>query len=723
MIRRINLIFMLLLLSSVIRAETVPVSRHILALYDSTEEKKIERTLLHGNAEVILNHLGLILDYHDINTPLPDDGTMTKYRGIITWFQDTAMHEPETFIKWLIKQIDDGKRVAILGSIGAMESSDGVSTDESLIQELYIKFGLEYLGNETLNPLVIDIVSKNSEWVEFERPLDFETTYYKQLKPIRDDVTTHLELKRTDLADSSSSAVITCNTGSMVIQSYVIYFNPEDYTMAWRINPFLLFSKAFDMESMPKPDAATLFGSRILFTHIDGDAFISLSQVDGKRLCGEVIIEEIMKKYPIPTSASIVAGEVVIAEQKPWIDDVSRVTNAIREMYKIPYIEPAAHGYTHPLHWSKNITALVIPPYSVAATGKYAEMIEDTEYESLSMDMGIINGSMEDIIDMEIVKSFEMINQWLPEGSEPTHLFFWTGNCSPTNEVLEFCMENGIRNINGGDPIFDAEHNSYTFLCPIRRQTKKGLQIYTAACNENIYTNLWQGPYFGFRKVINTFERTEHPLRIKPANIYYHFYSGEKIASLSALNEIYQYAISQEYFPTFASHYIDTAHSWFNTKIDQENANTFIISEYGACQTIRFDNETRYPDLEKSSSVLGFMHYQNSLYVHLATADTATISLTGNKPKKTYLKKSTAGIQDFAIANDTVSFSLTGFGQIIVELANLRTDTSYSVSTPDYSFTFATDTEGLGRIIFPVNPIVKKNIAVTIKPARGDSNK
>jgi hypothetical protein len=37
------------------------------------------------------------------------------------------------------------------------------------------------------------------------------------------------------------------------------------------------------------------------------------------------------------------------------------------------------------------------------------------------------------------------------------------------------------------------------------------LQIYAPVTNENIYTNLWHGPFYGFERVIETFEMTDAP--------------------------------------------------------------------------------------------------------------------------------------------------------------------------------------------------------------------
>ncbi len=68
-------------------------------------------------------------------------------------------------------------------------------------------------------------------------------------------------------------------------------------------------------------------------------------------------------------------------------------------------------------------------------------------------------------------------------------------------------------------------------------------QVFATNQNENIYTNLWHGPYYGFERVIETYELTEKPYRFKAVNIYYHSYSGTKVASLRALRKVYDYVL------------------------------------------------------------------------------------------------------------------------------------------------------------------------------------
>ena len=86
---------------------------------------------------------------------------------------------------------------------------------------------------------------------------------------------------------------------------------------------------------------------------------------------------------------------------------------------------------------------------------------------------------------------------------------------------------------------------------------KKGyLQVYAPITNENIYTNLWRGPFYGFERAIETFEMTDKPRRIKPVGIYYHVYSASKQAGLKALHKVYAWALTHPLHPVYTSEFI-----------------------------------------------------------------------------------------------------------------------------------------------------------------------
>ena len=72
--------------------ELVP--RTVLAFYDSELDGEVATTEAHVAAEMPLNHLGLVVRYHDIHKQLPDKKAMADVRGILLWFYWDSMPSP-----------------------------------------------------------------------------------------------------------------------------------------------------------------------------------------------------------------------------------------------------------------------------------------------------------------------------------------------------------------------------------------------------------------------------------------------------------------------------------------------------------------------------------------------------------------------------------------------------------------------------------------------------
>ena len=59
---------------------------------------------------------------------------------------------------------------------------------------------------------------------------------------------------------------------------------PEDREFRqWYINPFELFREAFQTDALPKPDTTTLSGRRIYYSHVDGDGWRNVTQIEPYR--------------------------------------------------------------------------------------------------------------------------------------------------------------------------------------------------------------------------------------------------------------------------------------------------------------------------------------------------------------------------------------------------------------------------------------------------------
>ncbi len=147
--------------------------RRVLGLYNSLDGEveeglaHAEHNNVHLRAELILNHLGLVVDLRDVNAPLLSERRMAEYRGVLIWFRGKRVKRPERYLEWLLRQVTAGRRVVALEGFGGTQNARGTPTSLATIERVYAALGLAYRGKHTDDPDRIRVVSKDSAMVEF----------------------------------------------------------------------------------------------------------------------------------------------------------------------------------------------------------------------------------------------------------------------------------------------------------------------------------------------------------------------------------------------------------------------------------------------------------------------------------------------------------------------------------------------------------------------------
>ena len=658
----IGIIYCFVMLIPIIALANTPLHRKVLVLFDGNKGQKKDMNFIYQNGQVVLGYLGLLTEYWDINhRPLPKDNVMSQFRGIITLFTEDIDTDKQGYLKWLTRQIQAKRKIIVVGKLGATAKKNQDPKLKDQIHRTYQHLGFKNLGHFTITQPNLQYIFKDKRGVEFETPYPPYPPAYEKIVPTMEPIHVYLTIERKDLAESESAMIFTGPIGGFAHQDYLIWEDPLTYRRKWYLNPFLFFKEALALEEMPIPDPTTLNGIRVAFSHIDGDGFPGPTRIQKETTCAEIIRDHILKKYDFPVTASVIVGEI-----DPKAIGTIKMVELAREIFRLPNVEPASHSYSHPYFWD--------PDYKDEA-GTY-----ESQY-------GIkIPGYLYDP-KMEIDYSMKYVTDRLSPPDKPCKVFLWTGNCVPMEKHIARADALGYMNMNGGDTLFDDFYNSYTSVAPYYRKVGNRFQIYTGQANENILTNLWKGPYYGYRNIITTMKRTGSPLRIAPIDIYYHFYIGEYPASLKSLQDVYDWVLTQEIAPVYTSQYIEMVHGYLNAKIFEGVPGTYTIKDYGKCVTLRIDSKQKRPDLMRSINVLGYWEQPQGMYISLTPGKKeATIVLSdktgssNHETKRPYLSKASGWINGFEVKNNRIQIDYQGHGKGKIELSALKPDHTYQIT-------------------------------------------
>ena len=606
--------------------ETVP--RRVLVIYDSGESPALNYANAHRFLQMPLNHLGYVVDYADVRQPLPAGIAADRYAGVATWFSGGIPDNlGRPLARWLLQRIDESLPVAIVGDLGFAPDRDFAAR----------------LGLRLATPNATESAQKISRQ---HRMLGFETAPHPdrtEIYPFASATTGEPLIELQDARDNRYLGGALMPWGGFILDPFAVTEVPGTEQARWVVDPFAFLRAALRLPAIPVPDVTTENGRRLLFSHIDGDGFPSFAELPGAPLAAEALLKEVLERRRIPTTVSVIEAEVSPGGLHPKLSQ--RLEDVARRMFRLPHVEIASHTFAHPFRWDNTVSH-----------GAYQN--GDTAYYHLD-----VPGYRFDL-NREIVGSTAYIRERLAPAGKPVRILLWSGDTAPNEEALRVAEAAGLLNMNGGDTAITRGNPSLTAVGALGIRKNGFLQVYAPVTNENLYTNLWRGPFYGYERVIETFEMTERPRRLKPVGIYYHTYSASKRAGLAALNKVFAWAGAQPLHPVFASEYILKVRDFHELAIARDG-DGWRIRGNGDLRTLRLP-EGR-PDIARSSGVAGFRDGPEGGYVHLA-GGSATLHTGGGRTPA--LHEANARLGDWRRAANGLSLTLRGHVPVEFSLAD-----------------------------------------------------
>lgn len=607
----------------------LPAPRRVLSLYSSDDEYRsgVARQLLHRHLESFVEYLGYVVEYHNVAGGTLPDVDPALHAGVLIWSPTSSLYTAD-LSAWLTERLGQIP-VLLLGQMPANA-------------ELLGAFGIARSAPRTTGTPVVRHLDERLRGEASFAQADPDLVLATQASDVPADVL----LAVTDDTGRTMPQILVNANGGVVLQPWIIRQLP-DRAQLWQIDPLEMLRRGLRLPDIPRIDVTTENGRRVLLTHIDGDGMPTRSWFPHGKFAAEVVHEAVLEKYRVPTTVSVIEGEIAPHGLFP---DLSAELEALaREILAEDYVEIASHSFSHPFFWPDRQGRI-----------RDGELEQDQRY---GFHMPIPGYALDP--EREIRGSIDYIERRLAPPGKEVAMMLWTGEALVSEPSLALAREVGVLSMNGGNTHSDASVPSRAHVYPIGRHVERDLyQIYAPVMNENVYTEDWSPPYGGFRDVVDTFALLDAPQRLKPMNIYYHFYSGAYPASLGALHHVYRTALAQRPTALHASDYVRRSRAFYDSAVARDHAGRWHLYTHAA-RTVRTPES--WPEPAITNGVAGFSTHNDERYVH--TVGERVLLDPGDAADGAYLVEANAVLEGWRREGDFTRFTLEGHLPIELELA------------------------------------------------------
>ena len=630
------------------QVEVLP--RQVLAIHDEPGNLAAVATHeIHRLGAMPLHYLGLDVRYVYVKSAemasVSQQVLTGRYAGVVTWFtggrfqatapltalMDTARQQRVPLV-FLSELPDD----AALDTYG-MDSASGVRPGGPLrIEKLSPHVGFEMEPNPAATSFTPVSVrpGMGEVWLRVS-----DTSSTRAAPGGSSAAPAPAPTSLDNKANLPSDVIAIMPWGGYASDNFWKFELPQNNGARWVVNPIEFFRAALKLNpATPAPDVTTESGRRLLFVHVDGDGFPSRAEIPGTPLASEVMLKDFLERYRLPTTVSVIEGEMgprgLHAALSPLMEKVAR------QMFALPHVELASHTFSHPFYWAD------------------AELGTQKPGRPVSLQMP---GYTFDIA-REITGSRDYIDKQLAPPGKKTRVLLWTGNTEPLAAPVALAYQSGLLNMNGGYTVITRAQPSLTLVGPLGLMKGDHYQIYAPMQNENVYTNEWTGPFYGFDKVIETFEMTDLPLRLKPVNIYYHTYIASKRASMGSLHKVYGWAEAglraRQLHPLYASEYIERVLDWRRATVAMTDTGLELRSGAHLRQW-RVASAAKLPELSVASGLAGHVVHGQTRFLH-ATKSVAVYAHKTDANQAFHLESANAKLRSWTAASNIQTLVFDG---------------------------------------------------------------
>ena len=636
--------------------------------------------------QMALEWMGYEMEFHDVGKGRPPELLdPTKYCAV---FVDSALDLPFAdeayYMKWLLTQREQQRQKLLF--IGGYPG-DRKDLKADFAAALGIRGTLEDItGVKHAEFAVLDKSMVNADLL----PRAKTTGLVASQAP--EGAKVWLSVKALDHSDieKTCDSIYTTPWGGALLEPY-LYFktSPEDVHAV--IDPFAFLSTILPSNSFPVPDATTRDGLRLFETHIDGDGFSTLSKKKLNVTCAEIVRDEFIKKYPFPFTVSVIQAEIQALLKEQNSDDRAKLEKIARSILALDNVHAASHAFSHPFVW--------MPGLDIEGARGYA---------SPWLDFAKADTYPKFNLRSEIEGSVQYIQSSLLPPGKNMEVFLWSGNCRPSGEALRMVSQLGLEALNGGNTTINRRADGIAAISSKDTFMDGELQVYSPVQNEYTYTNGFTGPlYGGYRLVIDTFQRTGTPRRLKPVNVYFHFYSVQSGESQAALHDVFEWCSHQPLHSISARDFVQLAKDCRSTQILSAGPRRWVAVNSGKCRTFRVPADWGRPRLSTCEGVTGYAIDQGQMFLHTDGRERVVMDFSGGPETRPWLESSTGEISLKKMALNEIIGEVNDLHSNQVVFAGLKPGDAYALKYDKSSTSKELElhVDNLGHLALDLSPI------------------
>ncbi|MBN2691122.1 MAG: endo alpha-1,4 polygalactosaminidase [Burkholderiaceae bacterium] len=599
--------------------ELVP--RRVLLLHscEQGDSPELQAQSAHLYGAMPLEYLGLVPEYRYVGAPAITEPLAGRYAAVVLYPDDGKV--PGDIRTLLLRAKHEGVPVAVLGY-----------TDFNVLAELGAQVGDAQLAA----PIKVQRQpgTPNGEIIPLINPQNTVSLAAGK------DAQVWLHASGAN-GQTMDGAAIT-PWGGYALGPFGVFNLPGNTGTRWSVEPVEFFRAALRVGSDPMPDITTRTGRRAFFVHFDGDGWPNACDQPGSPLACEVLVSQFLEKYKVPTLGSVIIGEISHEGLYPKLADTSQ--KWAKRMYALPWVEVGSHTWSHPFNWVEaSKTHSLGTPSKAYPYGFYLPLPNYT-FSTKS----------------NVIEAAQFIDDKLCPPGKKCNMILWPGDCNPPDEAVAMAYEFGLGNINGGGAPINKTRPTLSDVWPMGLPKGKYFQVYAPCSNEEVLTNNWTGPFFGFERIIESYQMTDTPRRLKPIDIYYHPYIVTKAAGAKSLHTVYQWVLKQPTHAIFGHQYFRSVNDWRQATVARLLAGGWRLRSGAELRQWTQPATAATPQLAQCQNIAGWNEHGQQRYLH-AVAGQAILQVGAADKPLPRLIEANADITRWAVqANGSVQLSLRG---------------------------------------------------------------